>query len=158
MSRKYLNGRWCVRCNKCDPTPYLKNNVKLFPSSGLVLDIGCGNGRNSTYMSELGYKVDSLDMAGDFGIKMVLGVDPFPKKRYDVILANYILMFLDDDERKRVFEQILDCSKEGTVLMIEMYPAKDAHDYNMDEILSYFEFHGWKKLRKSIDRLIMNKL
>ena len=158
MSREYLNGRWCVRCGKCDPTPYLKKNTKLFPTSGLVLDIGCGNGRNSTYMRELGYEVDSLDMAGDFGIQMVLGVDPFPEKKYDVILANYILMFLNKDERKKVFEQILECSKKDTVLMVEMYPAKDAYDYILEEIVAYFEFHGWKKLRRSKERFIMEKL
>ena len=157
MSRKYLNGRWCVRCGKSDPTPYLRKNIKLCSENGLVLDIGCGNGRNSKHMQELGYEVDSLDMAGDFGIPMVLGKDPFPDKKYDIILANYILMFLNDKERKKVFNQILKCSKDETILMIEMYPAKDANDYDLDEIVSYFEKLGWKKIRRSIDKCVLKK-
>ena len=156
MSRKYLNGRWCVRCGKNDPTPYLKKNIKLFPENGRVLDIGCGNGRNSKYMKSLGYEVDSLDMAGDFGIETILGKDPFPVDgEYDVILANYVLMFLDEDERWVVQREILKHSKPGTILMIEMYPAKDAHDYDLDEIFEYFENQGWKKIRKSIDRCVL---
>lgn len=73
MSKKYLNDRWCVRCGRTTATPYLRKNSKLFPGKGNVLDIGCGNGRNSKYMLDSGYNVDSIDMVADFGIKCELG-------------------------------------------------------------------------------------
>ena len=63
MSRKYLNDRWCIRCGRSTATPYLRQYAKLFPSKGRVLDIGCGNGRNTRFMEGLGYKVDPVDMA-----------------------------------------------------------------------------------------------
>jgi len=158
MSRKYMNGRWCVRCNKKIPTPYLKKNIKLFPKKGKVLDIGCGNGRNSRYMLDLGYRVDSIDMAKDFGIKCVLGEDPLPNKKYDILIANYILMFLEDAVRFKVMEEMHSRAKENAVLMIEMYPAKDAHEYNFDNMVDYFLNKGWTKVRKSKDRCVLKNV
>jgi len=157
MSRKYMNGKWCVRCGKDVPTPYLRKNTKLFPEKGQVLDIGCGNGRNSRYMMELGYAVDPIDMVNDFGIKCVLGKDPLPNKKYDIILANYILMFLDSGTRKRVMSEIHSRAKENATLMIEMYPAKDAHEYDFDSMVDYFLNSGWNKIRRSKDRCVLKK-
>ena len=155
MSRKYLNNRWCVRCGRKEATPYLRKNSKLFPENGEVLDIGCGNGRNSKYMMELGYKVDPIDMADDFGIKCVLGEDPLPDKKYDILMANYILMFLDNDTRLKVMEEMNARAKEGSILMIEMYPAKDGYEYNFDNMVEYFLNKGWNKIRKSKDRCVL---
>lgn len=157
MSRKYLNNRWCVRCGRNTATPYLKKNTKLFPVKGNVLDIGCGNGRNSNYMIELGYNVDSIDMVEDFGIKCELSKDPLPYRKYNIILANYILMFLNKINRHKVMKEINERSNKDTILMIEMYPAKDAHHYNFDKITDYFLNKEWIKLRKSKDRCILKK-
>jgi len=157
MSRKYMNGRWCVRCGKTVPTPYLRDNGKHLPPKGRVLDIGCGNGRNTKYMAANGYIVDAIDMAGDFGIKTVLGQDPLPNKTYDILLANYILMFLDDKERKRVMKEMDQRAAHGAIMMIEMYPAKDAHDYDFDSMVEYFYSKGWEKIRKSKDKCLMRK-
>jgi len=78
MSRKYLNDRWCIRCGRKTPTPYLAKVLKLFSKKGMVLDIGCGNGRNSVFMTDQGYNVKSIDMANDFGNKIILGKDTLP--------------------------------------------------------------------------------
>jgi len=155
MSRKYLNDRWCVRCGRKTPTPYLKKNQKHLPPAGSVLDIGCGNGRNSVFMKNLGYKVDGIDMAGDFGIKSILGVEDLPKGPYDIILANYVLMFLNQKERYKVFRDILRCSKEGTMLFIEMYPALDGYKYDLNKIVKYFTRRKWEVFRQSKERAIL---
>ena len=155
MSRKYLNYRWCVRCGRKTPTPYLKKNTKLLPGQGRVLDIGCGNGRNSVYLKNLGYVVDSVDMAGDFGIQTVLGHDPLPKGPYDIILANYVLMFLNTQERFKVMKDVNGGANSGALLFIEMYPAKDGYKYNLERIVRYFTLRGWDPVRKSKERCIL---
>ncbi len=131
----------------------------MFPDKGNVLDIGCGNGRNSRYMMELGYKVDSIDMANDeFGVKCVLGHDPLPKKKYDILLANYILMFLDEKTRLYVMDDMNSIAKKNSILMMEMYPAKDAHNYDFDSMVNYFLNKGWNKVRKSKDKCVLEKV
>jgi len=159
MSRQYLNDRWCARCDHKKATPYLRQYARLFPETpGKVLDIGCGNGRNSRFMMDLGYDVDGIDMAPkDFGVKVVLGEDDLPKKKYDIILANFILMFLNKKELRKVNSEILKCSKKGTTMMIEMYPAKDAYEYDLDSIVSYYTSKGWIKIRKSKDKCVLRR-
>jgi len=162
MSRQYLNDRWCVRCNRTTATPYLIKNTKLFPETGTVLDIGCGNGRNSDYMRGLGYEVDSIDMVADYehSIQTILGDESLPDKEYDIILANYSLMFFDSYERLIIMLDMFACSKVGTVIVIEMYPAKDGSEYDFDdEIFNFFTIHGvFEKLRKSKDKCVLRRV
>ncbi|HUS49181.1 MAG TPA: class I SAM-dependent methyltransferase [Candidatus Paceibacterota bacterium] len=159
MSRKYLNDKWCVRCGRKEPTPYLKKNlnkINLWENTK-VLDIGCGNGRNSTFMKKEGCYVISLDMCEDFGKKFILGHDSFPRGKYDVFLANYVFMFLDEKERFQVYDQIHKHSHTGSILMVEMYAAKDAYEYDLEDITNYFSIMGWTVINKVKDKFIMGR-
>jgi len=42
-----MNDRWCVRCGRTDPTPYLRKYARLLlgKAGNRVLDLGCGNGK-----------------------------------------------------------------------------------------------------------------
>ena len=133
MSRKYLNDRWCVRCNKCTPTPYLVKHLDQFllgfGNDVFIVDMGCGNGRNSKFLKELGYfHTMSFDMAGSYGLPMILGKEKFPVRDHSImaILANYVLMFLNQRERAQVRSEIIRMAAPGCRLMVELYPAKDS--------------------------------
>ena len=172
MSRKYVNEKWCVRCGRKTPCPYLKKNIKLL-NGKTVVDIGCGNGRNSVYMKDLGYDVVAIDMAVEDALKgginahsVVLGHDKLPlNKGYaDIILANYIFMFLDMGELSCILSEIQRISHVGTKLVVELYPAKDSYckDNNQCEKLLNFIIlqlseKSWKCIRKSKDRFIVEK-
>lgn len=175
MSRKYLNDRWCVRCSRRDiPTPYLRDNIKLFTEDGRpkykthVIDIGCGNCRNTRFMRNQGFhEVKPVDMAPpNKCITCVLGKDPLPfRKGYaDVILCNYVLMFLDGQECKQIFNEILRVAAPGCYLMVELYPAKDSYMNTEAACLRYqkalyeaFRRKGWEKKRYSKMRFIVRK-
>lgn len=126
------------------------------PPSGRVLDVGCGNGRNSHYMKSLGYSVTSIDMVGDFGTSIVLGHDKLPAGKFDIILANYVLMFLNKKEQTKLLRQIEKCASAGCVFVVEMYPAKDAFPYNFDAMVEKL-LKNWQKLRKSKERCVLRK-
>jgi len=173
MSRKYLNGRYCVRCNRCGPTPYLRDNVAIltkgfsrYPYDGAaVVDIGCGNGRNSRFMAEVpGVKfMAALDMAGDYGTKTVLGVGkmPVPDGSADIVLCNYLLMFLSPKERNQALCEIERIAKPGCRIVVELYPAKDSYAKTEADMLrmqkDIFRKLGWGKIRYSKGRFIAQK-
>jgi len=173
MSRKYINDKWCVRCGKTAPTPYLAKKLDVISPNpeardrSVVVDIGCGNGRNSNYMKEQGFKhVYSYDMAGDVGEEMVLGKDSFPLGAFsaDIILANYIMMFLDVWEIAHTLREVNRIAKEGCYFVLELYGAKDSYYPTKEKILSLQkEIEGlleeeWEIVHSVQERSILRKL
>jgi len=160
-----------VRCGRTSPCPYLLKNIKLFKDlkkNDLILDCGCGNGRNTNYLKFLGFKnILSLDMAGDFGTKCVLGKDNIPAESMSakLILCNYVFMFLDDKEGEKLFCQINSIADVGCYLMVELYPAKDSYLKTKEEVLDYqkklyndFTYRGWKKVKYSQEKFILERI
>lgn len=142
MSRKYMNERWCVRCHRPGMTPFLRTSLGkierqfaahngLVRSEITVADIGCGNGRNLKALAELGYvRLSGYDMCGDseYAKTMLLGHLPIPEETgaVDLVLANYIFMFLDEAETTQVISEINRMTHHLSVIVIELYPAKDS--------------------------------
>lgn len=167
MSRKYINDKYCVRCSRKDPCPYLRKNVGILMKKGeypYVVDIGCGNGRNSKFMLRQGCIVTPLDMVNDYGVKTILGKEKLPVQtnNADIILCNYLMMFLNKKERRMVIKEIQRVSKKGCKIMLELYPAKDSETKNEKEMLELqeelFTMLGWKKIKYSKGRFIAEKL
>jgi len=163
MSRKYLNDKYCVRCGRKNATPYLRKNISLLEdgrSKLVVVDVGCGNGRNSEYMKERGHTVTSLDMVPDYGHKMVLGTDLIPKKDKgtDIILCNYLLMFLNKKERTQLIKEFKRIALKNCIIMVELYPAKDCYAKTKEEMIEMqaeiFNPLKWQKIRYSQGRFI----
>ena len=158
MSRKYINDRWCIRCNKDTPTPYLAKNFDKIVNKDTkhIVDIGCGNCRNTNFCRSQGYKVSGIDMATTNEIQMVLGKDklPFEDNSVQLILANYIFMFLNKKERSQVLKEIKRIAATGCYIMVELYPAKDSLAPSKPEILKLqkeiFDKLDWTKIRSSI--------
>jgi SAM-dependent methyltransferase len=148
MSRKYMIDRWCVRCGRTEPSPFTKRclakimthyALKGEPTfDKLVVDVGCGNGRNSKRFLECGFKVRAFDMNSDCeGVeKIVLGMDKIPIETdaADIVLANYSLMFLNDKERFNVMYDISRILKKSGMFIWELYPAKDSFCKNSMEL------------------------
>jgi SAM-dependent methyltransferase len=167
MSRKVDNRKMSVRCGSKAPSPYLRRHTGLLTagldlSSCLVVDLGCGNGRNSEYMKELGFKhVLSFDMRGDYGIPVELGSEhiPVPSSSADIILANYILMFFEGDKLQwviREIKRIADTS--GCKLMVELYPSQNSF-WNTEEKIralqrTVVDELGWKVVIESRGRFV----
>ncbi len=45
------------------PTADVEDHFRIFPSNAAVLDVGCGEGRNSVFMAKLGNHVDAFDIS-----------------------------------------------------------------------------------------------
>ena len=169
MSRRRVNDRWSVTCNKCTPTPYLVQQYERLmygvAANDFIVDMGCGNGRNTKYLKAQGFiHTMAFDMAGYYGSPLTLGRDKFPvrDRSIKVILANYVLMFLNKKERAQVFREILRLAAPGCRLMVELYPAKDSCfqlsgglEIMKTDMIIRLELKGWKVLHNVKHKFIM---
>jgi len=157
-----------VRCGSDKATPYLRKHVDLFTEwapAGHVIDIGCGEGRNSRFLKDRGMHVMSLDGKGDYGIKWMAG-DKIPAESgtADCILCNYFLMFLSGHARNDVYGEINRVSHKGTRLLIELEMVKQSltpDEYTLnalnEELRDAFRDWGWKIIQKHKNRYIFGK-
>lgn len=173
MSRKYLNDKWCVRCGRKVATPYLRKNEKLLKPTvpaALCVDVGCGNGRNSAWAKNLGYEVVGLDMAGgnlgETTVITALGAGQFPvdDESVDLVLANFVFMFLSPKERTQVCREIMRVARSGCKFVVELYAAKDSYAKTVEESLRLqkhlrhrFVIAGWDEIRYSKERFILQR-
>jgi len=169
MSRKYLNDRWCVRCGKTSPCPYIKKNVDLLIPKGSekpsILDIGCGNGRNMNFLKEFARECKGVDMSPSCpnSVSTILGHDLLPATRrgWNLILANYVFMFLNAKERKQLVSEIKRVASPNAIIVVELYAAKDSEATTEEEISKMqeqlFKQIGWTKIKYSKARFIARK-
>lgn len=92
----------------------------LFPTGGTVLDVGCGEGRNSIFLAEKGFVVDAFDIS-EAGIEKAkriastrgvevnfvcrdLATFVFEKK-YDVIISHGVLHLCEEADRNTFIER-----------------------------------------------------
>lgn len=131
MSRKYMLDRWCVRCHREEPTPFVRKLFKVSLTLKMnALDLGCGNGRNTNYLRSRGWEVLGVDMNADFEgcIQHTLGTSPLPvfSNTVHCVLLTYCLMFLTPEERKYLYNEVLRVLTPTGFVVVELYPAKDS--------------------------------
>lgn len=173
MSRRKIDGKCSVRCGKSSPTPYLVKHydqlVEGIVFGAPIVDMGCGNGRNSKYLIKKGFRcILPFDMVGDYGWPLALGKEKFPVKDGSVriILSNYVLMFLNAEERAQVVDEIDRMAAPGCRLMVELYPAKDSKFPDAAElecvkralVRHLIWYRDWEKLHEVKHKFIMEKI
>lgn len=106
--------------------------------SGDALDIGCGNGKTSSTLIDLGYSVTGVDFSaeavdlcrrahGDRGTFQVADVShlPFPDRSFDYITAVHILEHVDDGGMDVVRSEILRVLRPGGYLFVRSFAPED---------------------------------
>lgn len=100
--------------------------VELLPESGLVLDWGCGSGRDSLALRELGFRVVSVDASAEMCsqalrlTKTVVRRESFDElsdiSTYDGIWACASLLHVPFNQLPALFAKASDALKDGGVL------------------------------------------
>lgn len=107
-----------------EPASILSNFMELFPPSAKVLDIGCGKGRNSIYLSKLGYDVTGIDIsqsAIDLAISekssckfyCMDALNDDLNQTFDVIIDFGLFHFIPPEYRKKYNSKIHDMLNPG---------------------------------------------
>ena len=143
--QKRWDARYSKRLGGADPSPVLQKYWS-FATIGSALDIACGNGRNSLFLADKGFRVDAVDIStvatGHLkGHKQNINVicadldawEP-PPDRYDLIVN---IRFLD----RRLFPSIHQGIKPGGVLVFESFLDGETDTYCLkpNELLRAFQ-------------------
>jgi len=118
---------------------------------GNALDIACGNGRHSKYLTTLGFEVDALDISS-VAIAQLQSIEKInaievdfdsytlEKNKYDLIVCTYFL------ERK-LFPQMIEALKPNGIILMETFvhheengrkPTHPAFRLKEGELEAYF--------------------
>jgi len=126
------------------------------------LDFGCGNGIHSTYLASKGYEVHGVDIIPEaieqakinntqykdnFNIiKNNNLIAQFKYKKFDLILANQSLYYLDDIELRKIIKQFYDILNTNGIVVFTMMSSKNYYsEYITEELpngLSKVELSG----------------
>jgi SAM-dependent methyltransferase len=147
-----------------EPNAWLREHAGRLPGGGRVLSVADGEGRNSVWLAQQGFRVDAFDIADRAvekarafaqrqGVTVnfaVADIDGFawPEAAYDGVAAIFV-QFADPDTRARLFERIVRSLKPGGVLVLQGYTLKQleyrtggppilSHLYTRDLLASAF--------------------
>ncbi len=106
------------------------------PRRGNVLELGCGDGANALWLTEMGYEVSGVDIAPfaiewarekarvrnlsiDFQVGDVLNLSQYTDNTFDIVLDGHCLHCIIGDDRALCLNSALRVLKPGGVLHID---------------------------------------
>ncbi len=138
--RGIWDGRY-VRQETFEPDVWLKRweDLPQDAEGSSVLDVGCGSGSDSRFLSDLGLNVVSLDFsieafrrATESGLapgRLVQGDItegiPFRSRSFDLIVANLVLHYFRWDNTLKVMGELARCLKPAGKLLVRVNSTDD---------------------------------
>ena len=134
---------------------WVEELVKLLPKNSKVLDLGCGMGASSMFLSEKGFEVTCIDKDKENieHIKKnypeinainrdILDFD-FPEKEYDLVLAVNLLHFFNFEDVKLLIDKIIKSLKNNGLIYLQVFsknnPYKEfPHLFDKKELEEFF--------------------
>lgn len=152
------------------PSQILSLIWKNFLPNSKILDLGCGQGIDSLFLSKNGFSVTAID-SSDVAINQIkIKKDKFKldnlelicgdinnfnieKNKYQVIICRNVLNFLDKDKALKILNNLQDNIQKGSYIIIEVFTKNDPSFLSDNKFISYFEeqellkvFSGYKIL------------
>ena len=120
-------------------TPFLNKFLEQLPKSANILDIGCGDGRDTKYMTEKGFRVTGIDLSDrmlaiarnrtpkSMFRRMDLRALSFKDESFDGVLCSYSLIHVQKREIPGTLRGIHRVMKQGGWLAIFAQQGKPDH-------------------------------
>src|SRR3989338_1961400 len=140
QSQQYWQKR-TERKEKRDPTEFAKQCAEFLKnkSSKTLLDLGCGDGRDSIFFAKRGYEVTAADVSPIAlqivqkkiqeekikNIKQDLQNLQFPENSFDVIYAHLSLHYFLDEQTEQIFNMLYQTLKQDGFLFIKCKSTED---------------------------------
>lgn len=93
-----------------------------------ILDVGCGHGRHLNLFYNLGFrKLTGIDIVNrsnlsrrynylKFDIREEFAREPLLQEKYDIVLCNFVLMFISPAQQMKVIAQLLEVTNKYLLL------------------------------------------
>lgn len=121
-----------------NPVAWRGNARVPHPNSGRALDVGCGNGKTTSTLVDLGYETTGVDFSetavrlcsdafedsARFHVASVLDL-PFEDGSFDYVTAVHVLEHLEDDELRIAAGEIRRILSEGGYVFIRSFTEND---------------------------------
>lgn len=135
---------------------FLKHYYQELNLNNKILDVGCGHYRNLYLFYKIGFKnlygidravpnpnINNKKFKVNFIQKDIMQGLPYKEKLFDIVLCNYVLMFISPDKLYYVLQELLRVTK--VILVIEtqsqFYEAKNTEirHYDFKNIVGFIE-------------------
>lgn len=138
---------------------FLKRYNQELNLNNKILDVGCGHYRNLYLFYKVGFKnlygIDQLtpnpsEKPKRFKVNFIkhdinMGL-PYEDNEFDVVLCNFVLMFIPDRNLYNVLQELLRITKVFCIIETQkpFYEAKSSQiiPYNFEDIVNYIENHS----------------
>lgn len=88
------------------PYQELQDYFKFYPTKGTVLDLGCGQGRDSLYLASIGYQVTAVDNS-KIGIQQMISKAHLRKLKINSIVDDVLNLKLEERFDIILFDMLL---------------------------------------------------
>ena len=88
------------------PYKELQDYFSRYPKRGTVLDLGCGQGRDSIFLASLGYKVTSVD-SSKIGVEQMISKAKEQELKLNGIVADVLNLKLEEKFDVILFDMLL---------------------------------------------------
>jgi len=140
LDKKYWDSYYTDHHTKGKPTSFAKSIINTLPKKKCkLLEIGCGNGRDSFYFSGKGHEVSAFDQSEviinalqktdknspHFFIDDIRNMSIYPKEPFDIVYARFVLHALNENEAQQAFKWIFDHLSNGGLFYSESRSIND---------------------------------
>ena len=123
-----------------NPSKEVKEIVSMLPENAKILDVGCGDGRHSLFLANLGFQVDAFDISENGINKINFLRDKYNltinttvcdileydfKHKYDLIIIHGVLQFIASDKQPIIIDLLKKWTNTGGYHIIALFTDEE---------------------------------
>ncbi len=138
MEKEYWEGYYSKHQEPIEESSFANFVLRYLEKKKTLIELGCGNGRDSIYFSRKGLKVIGIDQCENeinhlnekYSSKnLIFKIKDFTKlkinKKYDYIYSRFTLHSVDEKAEKRVLNWAYNSLNKGGLFFLELRSIKD---------------------------------